>query len=121
MSTSIYDQLGGFTSIRKLVSAFYDRVLEEESLTSFFEKTDMAALVDHQTKFISTLLGGPASYTKDQLEQIHAGMGIGNGHFDLVVELLLETFEDGGIDDEHTQTVTEKVREYRSVIATGAE
>jgi hemoglobin len=121
MSTSLYDELGGFSAVRKLVSAFYDRVLEEESLTPFFEETDMASLVDHQTKFFSTLLGGPASYTRDQLERIHAGMGIGDRHFELVIELLLETLEDNDMNDEHIQALAEEVRGYRSVIVSAAQ
>jgi truncated hemoglobin YjbI len=32
MTISLYDQLGGFSKVRKVVSDFYDRVLEEEDL-----------------------------------------------------------------------------------------
>jgi hemoglobin len=51
MSNTLYDQLGGFSVVRKLVSDFYDRVLEEDDLAPFFKDTDMAHLIDHQTKF----------------------------------------------------------------------
>ena len=61
MSKSLYDQLGGFSVVRKLVSDFYDRVLKEEDLAPFFKDTDMADLIDHQTKFWTTLLGGVVS------------------------------------------------------------
>ena len=70
MDTSLYDRVGGFSAIRKVVSDFYDRVLEEESLAPFFSETDMATLIDHQTKFWSALMGGPASYSEQQLLKV---------------------------------------------------
>jgi hemoglobin len=71
MTAGLYEQLGGFSVVRKLVSDFYDRVLDETDLEPFFDNTDMATLVDHQTKFWAMLLGGPASYTEDQMRHIH--------------------------------------------------
>ena len=115
MSKSLYDQLGGFSVVRKLVSDFYDRVLKEEDLAPFFKDTDMADLIDHQTKFWTTLLGGPASYTDEQLRKIHT-MGIQDHHFDLVVDLAVETLEDHDIDAQHIGDISEQLRGYRSSI-----
>jgi hemoglobin len=116
MSNTLYDQLGGFSAVRKLVSDFYDRVLEEDDLAPFFKDTDMAHLIDHQTKFWTTLLGGPASYTTDQLRKIHATMGIEDRHFDLVAELVAETLEDHDIDEEHARSFIDNLASYRSCI-----
>jgi hemoglobin len=116
MSNTLYDQLGGFSAVRKLVSDFYDRVLEEDDLAPFFEHTDMAHLIDHQTKFWTTLLGGPASYTTDQLRKIHTTMGIEDRHFDLVAELVAETLEDHDIDEKHARSFMDNLASYRSCI-----
>ena len=116
MSKSLYDQLGGFSVVRKLVSDFYDRVLKEEDLAPFFKDTDMADLIDHQTKFWTTLLGGPASYTGEQLRKIHTSMGIQDHHFDLVVDLAVETLEDHDIDPRHIGEISKQLRGYRSSI-----
>ena len=116
MSGSIYDQLGGFSAVRKLVSDFYDRVLDEEDLAPFFNDTDMADLIDHQTKFWATLLGGPASYTDEQLLTIHTSMGIRDDHFDLVVELVSETLEDHDVDAQVIDGISEQLNGYRSSI-----
>lgn len=113
MSKSLYDELGGFSAVRKLVSDFYDRVLEEDDLASFFKDTDMANLIDHQTKFWTTLLGGPASYTDEQLEKIHAKMGIEDQHFDLILDLAVETLEDHDIDSQHIDNIAEQLKGYR--------
>ena len=116
MTKSLYDQLGGFSAVRKLVSEFYDRVLQEDDLVPFFKNTDMANLIDHQTKFWTTLLGGPASYTEDQLGKLHATMGIQGLHFDLILDLAVETLEDHDVDAEHIANIAKQLEGYRSCI-----
>ena len=69
MSRTVYEQLGGFVVVRKIVTEFYNNVLDNEELATFFSTTDMERLIDHQTKFISMLLGGPVSYTEEQLQE----------------------------------------------------
>ncbi|MHC5108909.1 MAG: group I truncated hemoglobin [Planctomycetota bacterium] len=116
MSTSLYDQLGGFSSVRKLVSSFYDKVLDDEDVAPFFENTSMSDLIDHQTKFWAALLGGPASYTDEQLHVIHATMGVKDNHFETIIELAVETLEDEGIDQEHIDDIAELLTAHRPSI-----
>ena len=119
MSQTLYDQLGGFSVVRKLVSDFYDRVLDNDSLAPFFKDTNMADLIDHQTKFWAFLLGGPASYTEEQLRKLHASMGVRDDDFDLIVELATETLEDHDVDDADIASIAEKLNSYRSVVVVG--
>jgi hemoglobin len=53
MAQTMYERYGGFPKIRRVVSDFYDRVLEEPELQRHFEGVDMRRLVDHQTKFVA--------------------------------------------------------------------
>jgi hemoglobin len=41
--------------------AFYDRVLNSDVIGAYFDDIDMRQLIDHQTKFISQGMGGPAT------------------------------------------------------------
>ena len=118
MSQTLYDQLGGFSAVRKLVSDFYDRVLDEEGVASFFRDTEMSKLIDHQTKFFATLLGGPVSYTDEQLRKLHTSMGIQDHHFDVILDLVQETLEDHDIDKQAVTSIIEKMNTYRSAIVT---
>jgi hemoglobin len=116
MTQTLYDQLGGFSAVRKLVSDFYDRVLDDEELAPFFVDVAMADLIDHQTKFWAMLLGGPASYTQDQLKRIHVAMRIRDRHFDLAMDHVAETLEDHDVASDDIARVSQSLQGYRSSI-----
>ena len=94
MKQTLFDRVGGFATVSKVISAFYDKVLDSPRLSPYFASTDMKRLIDHQTKFVSYLMGGPASYTADHLERVHARLGITDPAFDEASSLLRETLED---------------------------
>ena len=98
MAISMFQRLGGFANVRKIVSEFYDRILEESELESYFHGIDVRRLIDHQTKFIASIMGGPASFSDEHLERAHKNLGITLEHFMLVAELLRETLEDAGLE-----------------------
>ena len=121
MSESLYHRLGGFKFVHRILSDFYDRVLEDDDLSPYFEKTDMAHLIDHQTQFFATILGGPASYTDEQLRNIHVRMGIKDRHFSLVVDLLGDTLEDHELEQEHIDAIVAALEARRGAIVEGGE
>ncbi len=121
MNESLYDRLGGFKFLRRIISDFYDRVLENDDLSPYFENTDMAHLIDHQTQFFAMLLGGPASYTDEQLRNIHLRLGIKGHHFNLVVDLLVDTLEDHELEQEHIDAIVAALEARRSSIVVGEE
>lgn len=116
MSKSIFENVGGFKKVRKIVSDFYDRVLEDEVLIPYFENVDMPKLIDHQTKFFAMVLGGPASYTDDQLSNIHKGMGVTGEAFDVICELVVETLEDHDLDEPDIRAVESMLMAKRSLM-----
>ena len=113
---TLYDKYGGFGSINRVVMAFYDALLDSDELGPYFDGIDMKRLIDHQTKFISSLLGGPASYTDEQLGQAHAGLGVTDAHFDELKVVLSATLEQHGIEPEDVDTVLASIEARRSVI-----
>jgi hemoglobin len=97
METTVYERHGGFASVSRIVLDFYDRILDDDELGAFFDDVDMTRIVDHQTKFIATLLGGPASYTDEQIRALHRHLAITDQHFDRLKVLLAETLADHGL------------------------
>ncbi len=94
MSRTMFERYGGFKAVRSIVSAFYEKMLDSEITAPYFENTDMRRLLDHQSKFIASLMGGPASYSNDELSRIHARLGIDERAFKESADLLAEALED---------------------------
>lgn len=94
MSSSLFEKYGGFGTVSKIVSAFYDKVIDSDTIGPYFDNVDMRMQIDHQTKFIASLMGGPASYSDDALRKVHAGHNIDQTAYDEMAVLLRETLED---------------------------
>ena len=94
------DKYGGVATVHAVVEKFYDRVLDEDSLADFFTNTDMEALVAHQTKFISSLMGGPGQVSDRHLRDAHQPLGISDADFSLIAQILQETLADSGVAED---------------------
>lgn len=117
----MFERYGGFAQVSRIVSAFYDRILSTPVTSVYFSGVDMRRLIDHQTKFISTIMGGPASYSDDALERIHAHIGISEEAFDASADMLMEALEEFGIDDADVkQLCAEFVARKRFVVNKGS-
>lgn len=110
MSQSMFERYGGFASVSKVVMAFYDKALDSDVIGEYFENVDIPALIDHQTKFISAIMGGPASYTNDQLERLHAHLKIDSAAMDEMVSLLSETLEEFDFDPDDVEQIAAEIR-----------
>ncbi|ARQ01741.1 truncated hemoglobin [Pseudorhodoplanes sinuspersici] len=94
MRRSLYDSIGGFGTISKIVLSFYGKVLESEDAAPYFADVDMQQLIDHQTKFICSLLGGPASFTDDQIRLAHRSINVTDDAFNHIAALFVEALND---------------------------
>lgn len=99
MARTMFDRYGGFSKISKIVLNLYDKVIDSPIASPYFQNTNMKRLIDHQTQFISSLMGGPASYTNEHLERVHDHLNINEAAFNEIVYLLTETLEDHGFDE----------------------
>lgn len=116
---TIFERYGGFSTIRKIVSDFYDRVLDSPSLESYFVGVDIARLVDHQAKFISTITGGPANVSNEEIRRAHHRLKISAAHFSEVASLLEETLEDHGMQPEDIAYVMSEVSAREAFVVSG--
>lgn len=98
MSRTMFERYGGFASVSKIVMAFYDKALDSDIIGHHFEDVEMSRQIDHQTKFIASVMGGPAAYTDDALHRVHAHLKINQEQFDEMTALLEETLEEFDFD-----------------------
>ncbi len=96
-SLSLYDRIGGAAAVEAAVDVFYDKVINDYRINRFFDGIDMNAQAVKQKAFFTMAFGGPNTYTGADLRTAHAGlvkMGLGNDHFDVVMEHLGATLQE---------------------------
>ena len=116
MSVSMFDRYGGFASVSKIVMAFYDKVLDSDIIGDYFEDVELPDLIDHQTKFIASVMGGPASYTNEVLQRVHAHLDIDAAAFEEVVTLLRETLEEFELEPHDIDVIVQDIKGRSSYI-----
>lgn len=120
MSNTIFERAGGFASVRRIVAAFYDRVLDSEMLQGYFVDTDFSRLVDHQTKFIAAMMGGPASFPDEVIRRAHMGLGITPREFLEMADILRDTLLDHGVMPSDAEQVHAEVLKREPLIVARA-
>lgn len=115
---SLFEKYGGFGKISKLVHAFYETAINSDVIGPYFDDVDMRALVDHQTKFIAQVMGGPASYSDEALRKVHANLGIDREAFDEMARLLRAALLDGGVAPSDVDRVIAEIEARAPVIIT---
>jgi hemoglobin len=118
---TIFERAGGFATVRRVVSSFYDRVLGSPTLAPYFEHVDMRRQIDHQTKFVTSIMGGPASFTDDHLLRVHRHMQISHAEFVELVGYLREALEDHSVAEDDVDEVVRSIERRERVIVAGSE
>ncbi|WP_377188256.1 group I truncated hemoglobin [Ruegeria meonggei] len=116
MVQSIYDRYGGFKIISRVVMTFYEMALDSDQIGGHFEDIDMPRLIDHQTKFVSSLVGGPASFTDDRIEAVHRHLKISHADFDEMADLFGEALAAHGMEDQHIKVALRAIESKRAII-----
>ena len=96
MST-LFDKIGGEAAVNAAVDIFYRKVLSDDSISNFFETTDMAAQHAKQKSFLTMAFGGPNDYTGEDMRKAHAPLvekGLNENHFNAVAGHLQSTLEE---------------------------
>ena len=112
----MFERYGGFAFISRVVLNFYDRVLASERLAPLFADVDMQRLVEHQAKFISSVMGGPESYSDAMLHHAHAHLAIDQAAFDAMIGLLQLTLEDFQFSPADVRTIVADLNARRPQI-----
>ena len=118
MKATMFERYGGFGVVHRIVLSFYDKMLDSDVVASYFDDVDMESLVDHQSKFISQVMGGPVAYSNDILEQVHRSLGISQDAFDEMARLLQRTLEEFSLTPDDVRTVMADIKSRQPYIVT---
>ena len=102
---SLFEKYGGFATVSKVVNELYDALEINDITAPYFENSDIRALMDHQVKFLSQVLGGPQQYTGKAITVAHTGLKISESAFFEVANTVKEILEDNGVEDEDVSTI----------------
>ena len=79
----------------------------------------MAQVIDHQTKFIASLMGGPAAFSDERLRQVHRALCLGHADMDEMSRLLRQTLEEFNMAPPDIDAVIAEVEMRRPLIVSG--
>ena len=116
MAKTLFAKYGGFQSVSRVVMTFYENALDSDRIGHYFEDIDMPRLIDHQTKFIASLLGGPASFSDDRLQKVHASLNLTHEDFDEMAQILRETLAEHGFQPQDIDVVITEIEARRAPI-----
>ena len=97
MNDSLFDSIGGEGAVDAAVDIFYRKVLSDDSISAFFDTTDMDGQRAKQKSFLTMAFGGPNEYTGKDMREAHAPLvekGLNDSHFDAVAGHLQATLEE---------------------------
>lgn len=118
---SVYDRIGGFAAIGRIVLDLYDRALESDVVGPYFDGIDLARLVDHQTRFMAHVTGGPAEFSLARLGQAHRRLAITGAAFDTMSGLIDDTLADHGVSADDRAVILGVVAAHRPMIVAAEE
>jgi hemoglobin len=108
----------GAESVSRGVGLFLQRMLDDPLLGWTFEGVDQDQLQRHAVAFVVAALGGPDLYIGRDLRTVHAPFKLGNRHFDVAVQHLIESLRDGGISDSVLAGLAIRLEPLRKQIVT---
>jgi two-component system, chemotaxis family, sensor kinase CheA len=91
VAKSIYDSIGGLSTIDAVVDVFYRKILADASVSTFFDAIEIDSLQAMQRSYLAQTLGGPDDFNCKELHAIHHQLvkaGFDDTHFEAMAEHL---------------------------------
>lgn len=117
LDQTLYEKFGKEDSISKVVDYFYSElVMKDETVSHFFEHTDMEKQRKHQAKFLSFALGGPNQYSGKSMAKAHEGMNLQPEHFNAIAKHLHDALAHFGVSEGDIDQALTKVASLKDDI-----
>ncbi|MFN0111045.1 MAG: group I truncated hemoglobin [Blastocatellia bacterium] len=99
---SLYDRLGGYDAISAVVEDFAPKLFNDAKISRFFVgmSTDTKEQFKQKNKnLVCNVTGGPCQVISRTAKQSHAGLGITEDDFNIVVKHLVDTLNKFKVPD----------------------
>ena len=113
---TLYERIGGEEGIADMVGTFYEKVLADPVLASYFKDVPMDRQQRMQRQFFGAATGGPGVYGGRPLAEVHKHLGISRHEFRRFTEILIETMEKHDIDQQDVLDMMARINIYADEI-----
>jgi hemoglobin len=93
---SLYERLGGYDAVAKVVDEFIKRLGEDKQLSRFvvgLSTDSKQKLRQHVLNLFCNKTGGPCLYTGRDMRTVHTGLGITESDWELAAKHLAEALD----------------------------
>ena len=93
---SLYERLGGYEAISAVANDFAEKLFIDPEVGSFFKGmgTDTRkSFIQKNTNLVCNVTGGPCKIISRNAKTVHAGLGITEEDFNVVVNHLVDTLD----------------------------
>jgi hemoglobin len=105
----------------RVVQDFYEDLLQDPTLGHFFERVSIVELAEHQTIFLTMVMGGPIGYTAGDIARGHSGLHIGHEEFEATIHHLAGRLRSNGFEPDDVDQIVATYRQYEHVVASPSE
>ncbi|EGF79192.1 hypothetical protein BATDEDRAFT_89503 [Batrachochytrium dendrobatidis JAM81] len=112
---TLLDQVGGEDAVGAVVEIFYDNLVKDERVNSFFVNTNMARQRRMQKMFLLHVLGG-REYNGSSMVKAHAKLNLKDEHFDAVIEVLTDALKTAGVADPLVKSIIDAAETTRDAV-----
>ena len=120
MDIPLYDRVGGDKAMEVCVDLFYQKVLNDDLVSHFFEDTDMERQRLKQKSFLAMAFGGPDQYSDLDMRTAHKPLiekyGLSDVHFNRIMEIFKETLTELNISANELQRMMEILESMRDAV-----
>jgi hemoglobin len=114
-SKTLLDKYGMVMTAR-VVQDFYEDLLQDPALGHFFERVSIVELAEHQTIFLTMVMGGPMAYTTGDIVRGHSGLHIGHDEFEATIHYLAARLESNGFEPDDIDQIVATYRRYEHFV-----
>jgi hemoglobin len=82
---NLFEKIGGHDILEKIVAQFYQHILSDDRINSFFLEnvSDIPKLHSTMVLFLTGIFGGPDNYKGPNMVDLHKNMAVKQIHFDI--------------------------------------
>ncbi len=118
---SLYERLGGWENIERIVDTTIDLHMQNPEIGSFFAEVDKEVLASHVVAFFAAGTGGPSKYEGRDMTSAHAGMNMSDSDFDAAVADVVKALKKNGVGDAEVVEVKGILESLRPAVMGTAE